>query len=103
MMNKLLSATLLFGLTTGVAVADGFYLYIPYYNNDPFTFCTVGVPEDCWLPISKELGTFTVTNPKSFNSYSAGLFATVCPKAFPMGGSAPKVSSAKRDDENMSP
>lgn len=103
-MKKLILATLLFGLTSGIAIADGFYEYIPYYNNDPFTFCTYGVPEDCWLPISKELGTYTVVHPYCFNSVSALMFARVCPKAFPMGGSSAKVSSSsKRDNADLSP
>lgn len=87
-MNKLLLGTLLFGLTSGIAVADGFYTPIPYYNNNPFLFCTMGVPTDCWAPISKELGTFTVTNIYCYNPVSSALFAEVCPKAFPMGGGA---------------
>lgn len=70
------------------AQSDGYYEFIPYYNNDPFTFCTVGVPQDCWAPISKELGTYTVTNQYCFNPVSAQLFARVCPKAFPLAGGA---------------
>lgn len=103
-MNRMLLATLLFGLTSGIAIADGFYQPIPYYNNDPFTFCTQGVPEDCWLPLNKELGTFTVTNPYCFNEASAALFATVCPKAFPLGGvpvKPPVKPAPTRDEANM--
>lgn len=78
---------------------SGYYEFIPYYNNDPFTFCTVGVPQDCWAPISKEFGTFTVTNPYCFNAYSAQLFARVCPKAFPYGP-LPPPSTASVDPAN---
>ena len=67
------------------AQTNGYYEFIPYYSNNPFLFCTVGVPQDCWVPISKEYGTFSVTNPYCFNPYSAQLFARVCPKAFPLG------------------
>lgn len=103
-MKKLLLATLLFGLTTGVAAAEGyFYTFIPYYNNDPFTFCTYGVPEDCWLPLSKELGTYTVVYPYCFKPASALLFAEVCPHAFPMGASSAKMTTSKRDGADMSP
>jgi hypothetical protein len=104
-MKKLLLGTLLFALTSGIAVADAFYTYIPYYNNDPFTFCTVGVPEDCWAPISKELGTFTVTNYYCYNAASSLLFAEVCPKAFPMDGgkSNVKASSATTTQNTRDP
>lgn len=81
-----------------VAVAgNGFYETIPYYNNDPFTFCTVGVPQDCWLPVSKELGTYTVTSYHCFNPYSATMFSRVCPKAFNVQR-PPKPSSMTAKD-----
>jgi hypothetical protein len=84
--SLLLAATL---LTAGSASAQsgGYYEFIPYYNNDPFVFCAVGVPQDCWAPISPQLGTFTVTNPYCFNPTSATQFARVCPKAFSGGAS----------------
>ena len=68
-MKKSLLTALLFA-TSSAAVAQ-YYEPIPYYNNNPYIFCTVGVPQDCWAPISKELGTFTVTNYYCFNAYSA--------------------------------
>jgi len=102
-MKKLLMGTLIFGLTSGIAAADGFYQYIPYYNNDPFTFCTYGVPEDCWFPISKELGTYGVISQYCFNPVSAQMFADVCPHAFPKGGSSAKMTTSKRDDADLSP
>lgn len=76
------------------------YETIPYYNNDPFTFCTLGVPQHCWMPISKELGTYAVTNQYCFNPHSAQIFARVCPKAFqPAGGG----STSARDPASADP
>lgn len=72
------------GFWSATAAAEGYYRPIPYYGNDPFTFCTYGVPQDCWYPISKELGIYGVSNWYCFNIASAELFAEVCPKAFPM-------------------
>jgi hypothetical protein len=31
------------------------YEPVRYYANKPFIFRIVGVPQDCWAPISKEL------------------------------------------------
>lgn len=89
------------------AVAQ-YYEPIRYYGDNPFIFCTFGVPQDCWAPISKELGLFTVTNYYCFNAYSALLFARVCPQAFGMGaalgtsgasGVAPSAATS-RDSAN---
>jgi hypothetical protein len=102
-MKKLFETILLFGLTTGTAFAGYFYVPIPYYNNDPFTFCTYGVPEDCWYPISKELGTYGITSQYCFNIVSASLFAEVCPHAFPKGGASAKTTTPKRDELDLSP
>lgn len=91
-MKKTLLKTMLFGglLTASTAaVAQGFYMPIPYYGNDPFIFCTFGVPSDCWLPLDPVTGAFTVTDPECFNPVSAALYARVCPMAFiPSGASA---------------
>ena len=57
-------------------------LYIPYYNNNVFYFCTHGVPEDCWVPVDPRLGTYVVTDGECFNSVSANLYAQVCPHGF---------------------
>ncbi len=63
----------------------GFYTPIPYYGNNPFLFCTLGVPTDCWAPINPATGTFTVINPYCYNPVSSALYAQVCPQAFPKG------------------
>lgn len=64
------------------ASATPYYEFIPYYGNDPFVFCTLGVPQDCWVPIDPALGTFTVTYWSCFNPVSAALYTRVCPHAF---------------------
>ncbi len=75
------------------------YEFIPYYNNDPFTFCTLGVPQHCWAPISPQLGTYTVTIPKCFNPVSAQQYARVCPKAFqPASGGSARTSDPANAD-----
>lgn len=102
-MKKFLLTTLLFGISTAAVAQE--YEFIPYYGNNPFIFCTVGVPQDCWAPISKELGTFTVTNYYCFNAYSAFLFARVCPKAFGLGAAKSMMSAASpaKDSADASP
>jgi hypothetical protein len=101
-MKKFILTALMFGFSS--AAAAQYYEPIPYYGNNPFIFCTVGVPQDCWAPISKELGTFTVTNYYCFNAYSALLFARVCPKAFALGAAKSVMStSSARDPADASP
>jgi hypothetical protein len=93
-MKKYLFGVLLGGISTG-ALAQAYYEPIPYYGNNPFIFCTVGVPQDCWFPISKELGTFGISNHYCFNAYSALLFARVCPRAFgPAAAAGGKAAAA---------
>lgn len=84
---SLLSVSLF--ITNTAALAQGFYEYIPYYNNDPFNFCTHGVPEDCWEPVDPTTGTYAVTDEYCFNSVSASLYARVCPHAFQQLSVAP--------------
>ncbi|MBK0024947.1 hypothetical protein IAE57_02130 [Stenotrophomonas sp. S48] len=67
------------------AQSDNYYEPIPYYNDNPFLFCTLGVPGDCWAPVDPATGTFTITNIYCYNPISALQFARVCPKAFPNG------------------
>lgn len=94
---------LLLGTAASQAQSSGYYEFIPYYNNDPFTFCTKGVPEDCWLPISPALGTYVVTYQYCFNPTSAALFARVCPHAFKTTGTASQSESVTRDPADASP
>jgi len=59
--------------------------FIPYYGNNPFLFCKIGVPQDCWRPVNAATGEYKVVNRKCFNPYSANLFSRVCKQAFPNG------------------
>jgi hypothetical protein len=81
-MKKLLMFALMMAASGG---ASAQYVPIPYYDNDPFVFCTVGVPWDCWAPIDPALGLFTITDPECYNPISSDLFVAVCPLAFPNG------------------
>ncbi len=77
-----LLATMLFATGSVSAQSGGYYEFIPYYGNDPFKFCTLGVPWHCWAPVNPMTGQFTVTNQYCFNAASAIQYARVCPKAF---------------------
>jgi hypothetical protein len=83
-MKKLLFSALVLTANTNV-IAQGYYEFIPYWGNNPFLFCTYGVPQDCWAPVSPQLGTYVVTDEYCFNAWSASLYSRVCPKAFPNG------------------
>ncbi len=85
--------------STGASAAGQFYRYIPYYNNDPFTFCTYGVPDDCWVPLDKTRGLYMVVNHYCFKPASAALFAEVCPHAFEYMY-RPTTSSTTQDPAN---
>lgn len=77
--------TLLFGAlmaASSASVAYGYYEPIPYYGNNPFVFCTFGVPADCWFPINPATGMFGVWSYYCFNPVSAAQYARVCPHAF---------------------
>ncbi|WP_161795367.1 hypothetical protein [Xanthomonas sp. MUS 060] len=65
--------------------ASAQYVFIPYYDNNPFLFCTIGVPTDCWAPVNPATGAFVVTDPECYNAVSSALYAKVCPLAFPNG------------------
>ncbi|HEY9130142.1 MAG TPA: hypothetical protein VIM98_00180 [Dyella sp.] len=94
-MKKLFLLALLLTTSYGVA-AQGVYIPIPYYGNDPFTFCTLGWPPDCWAPIDPALGTFTITDPECYNPTSSALYVAICPAAFTGAAVMPKVDSRKR-------
>jgi hypothetical protein len=97
--------TLLTSLTVSqVALANkSSYRHLKYYDNDPLTFCTVGVPQDCWLPLDPSTGTYTVTSQHCFNAESAMTFAMVCPKALNNFSSGATPSSEDQDPANASP
>lgn len=105
-MKKTLLLPILLATSFTAAAQSGFYTPIPYYGNNPYVFCTVGVPWDCWAPISPVTGAYTVTDWECFNPTSALLFQEVCPKAFPMGtgggslGSASQPQAAPTDPAN---
>jgi hypothetical protein len=84
-MPKMLLKSLLFGgllFASSGSMAQAYYEFIPYYGNDPFLFCTFGVPEDCWYPIDPATGSFGVSSWYCFNPVSAAQFARVCPHGF---------------------
>lgn len=105
MKKPLLLVTTLFAATSASAQSGGYYEFIPYYGNDPFVFCAVGVPWDCWAPVNPQLGLFTVTNPYCFNPTSAAQYARVCPRAFSTGGTSVNMGQADPagDPANASP
>jgi hypothetical protein len=80
-MKNVFLFALLLGLSAGVAANE----FIPYYGNNPFLFCTYGVPEDCWVPKHKETGQYRVIDRKCFKPWSANLYSRVCKQAFPNG------------------
>jgi hypothetical protein len=94
--------TMLLCTSTSVSATKG-YEHPQYYNNDPFTFCTDGVPEDCWALIDAATGSYTVTNQYCFNPVSAATYARVCPKAFNNFSSEGKSSSEDQDPANAGP
>lgn len=97
--KKLLTFGCMLACSGGV-IAQGYYEPIPYYGNDPFVFCTFGVPTDCWFPINPATGTFGVWNYYCFNPVSAAQYARVCPHAFvPVG----KVDNEERLRGNGKP
>lgn len=96
MKRTLLRALLPGGLLSASvgSVAQGYYEVIPYCGNDPFVFCTFGLPTDCWLPLNALTGAFTVTNWYCFNPVSAAQYVRACPHAFVFVGQLPHPRSS---------
>lgn len=84
-MRRIVIKSLLFGSVLAASagsVARVYYEVIPYYANNPFLFCTFGVPQDCWFPINPATGAFGVWNGYCFNPVSAAQYVRLCPHAF---------------------
>ncbi|MEE7545680.1 hypothetical protein HF319_00275 [Xanthomonas sp. Kuri4-1] len=70
----------------GVALAGSnlgatpWYEIVPY-GNDPFTFCTVGMPSDGWVAVNPAVGAWTPIRHYP-NLFWTGAYERVCPKAF---------------------
>ncbi|GAA0909098.1 hypothetical protein GCM10009552_19300 [Rothia nasimurium] len=96
-MNKYIIALLIGGLSASATAGE----FIPYYGNNPFLFCTLGVPQDCWVPDQKEYGTYHKTGRHCFNPYSANLYSRVCPQAFPNGANGKPTGQESADQPKM--
>jgi len=77
------SLLLIFLLAASSTASAGFFKAIPYYGNNPYLFCKLGMPSDCWLPGDPVTGSITVTDWECYNPTSALVYKDVCPKAFP--------------------
>ncbi len=66
----------------GVSKLDAtpWYEIVPY-GNDPFTFCTTGMPVDGWVAVNPATGTWTPIRHYP-NLFWTGAYERVCPKAF---------------------
>lgn len=89
---------------SGGVVAQGYYEPIPYYGDDPFLFCTFGVPADCWVPLNPATGTFVVWDDECFNPVSAAQYARVCPHAFvPLGKAEDEERAYDEETRHLRP
>ncbi|GAA0693750.1 hypothetical protein FHW84_000464 [Dyella sp. SG562] len=91
-MKKALLLILLLAASTTASAQ--FFKAIPYYGNNPYLFCTLGMPSDCWLPSNPVTGSFTVTDWECFNPTSALVYEEICPKAFPGASTTGNLGSS---------
>lgn len=61
-------------------VTGGVYAVVPYDNN-PFLFCTLGMPSDGWKAINPATGTWTAIRHYP-NLYWVPTYQAICPRAF---------------------
>ncbi|MDR6935004.1 MULTISPECIES: hypothetical protein [unclassified Luteibacter] len=101
-MRKLMAMIMTIGLCPSAFAQMGHYEFIPYYGNNPFVFCKLGVPEDCWVPTDPQRGKYRVIDRKCFKSYSAKMYERVCSKGG-MSAATPASRSAMRDPADASP
>lgn len=60
----------------------GVYAVVPYGNN-PFIFCTKGMPTDGWVAINPYLGTWTTISQYP-NLYWVPTYQYICPRGAPI-------------------
>jgi hypothetical protein len=69
-------------------IPPGVYAKVPY-NNNPFIFCKLGMPEDGWVATNPRTGTWTATRQYP-NLHWVPTYMYICPAGFrPAGGGAP--------------
>jgi len=88
------SLLLIFLLAASSTASAGFFKAIPYYGNNPYLFCTLGMPSDCWLPGDPVTGSIKVVHWSCFNPVSAAVYKDVCPKAFPGAAGTGELGSS---------
>jgi hypothetical protein len=54
-------------------------------SNDPFVFCTEGVPEDFWIATDPLHGLYQVIDEYYYNPRWIEAYQTICPKAMATG------------------
>lgn len=68
-MKKALLLILLLAASTSASAQ--FFKAIPYYGNNPYLFCKLGMPMDCWVPSDPVTGSITVIDWECYNPTSA--------------------------------
>lgn len=67
--------------TASAQLPRGVYAVVPYGNN-PFLFCTKGMPTDGWIPINPYTGTWKPIR-HTPNLYWVATYTAICPKGNP--------------------
>jgi hypothetical protein len=79
-----LALLLMLSASTPLLAQKGSYMPVGR-SNDPFVFCTEGVPTDFWIALDPLQGTYTITNPDYFNPFWIPTYVAICPKVMSTG------------------
>ena len=66
-----------------VSASQGSYTYVGR-SNDPFVFCSEGVPQDGWVAVNPVSGTWTPIS-QYVNYQWIATYEYICPKAYGVG------------------
>lgn len=73
------------------------------YGNNPFKFCSEGMPSDGWVPVDWRTGTYRYTRrAKRVNHTWIPVYQSVCPLAA-VGGTGKATGRAAPDERPASP
>lgn len=85
-LHRNLLGTLLFNILLISSVSAAGVYSIVGRSNDPFVFCTKGVPLHNWTPVNPSRGTWRcLTSCKYVNYQWISTYTSICPAAFSTG------------------
>ncbi|WP_454831790.1 hypothetical protein [Pseudoxanthomonas wuyuanensis] len=79
----LIAAVAMVSVSASAQSNKGYYTVVPY-NNNPFVFCTEGMPSHGWIGVNPATGAWTPIS-NYVNYQWIATYVYICPKAFNSG------------------